>query len=85
MKSLKDALFPVEGWEMPKFFSMSFMMFMIIYIYTTVRDTKDTLVVSACGAESITFLKVLPILLPHLSCMNLRSCSQYQNLHHPRR
>ena len=25
---------------MPKFFSMSFMMFMIIYIYTTVRDTK---------------------------------------------
>eukprot|EP00961_Rhodomonas_salina_P235711 3185781-Rhodomonas_salina.1 len=43
---------------MPKFFSMSFMMFMIIYIYTTVRDTKDTLVVSTCGAESITFLKV---------------------------
>lgn len=26
--------------EMPKFFSMSMMMFMIIYIYTTVRDTK---------------------------------------------
>ena len=44
---------------MPKFFSMSAMMFMIIYIYTTVRDTKDTLVVSTCGAESITFLKVI--------------------------
>jgi len=38
------------------------MMFMIIYIYTTVRDTKDTLVVSACGAESITFLKVYGVL-----------------------
>ena len=60
--SLKSALFPIDGWEMPKFFSMSFMMFMIIYIYTTVRDTKDTLVVSACGAESITFLKVYGVL-----------------------
>ncbi|EKX36921.1 hypothetical protein GUITHDRAFT_165621 [Guillardia theta CCMP2712] len=62
LKSLKDALFPVETWEMPKFFSMSAMMFMIIYIYTTVRDTKDTLVVSTCGAESITFLKVYGVL-----------------------
>jgi len=61
-KNVKDALFPIEGWEMPKFFSMSCMMFMIIYIYTTVRDTKDTLVVSACGAESITFLKVYGVL-----------------------
>mmetsp|Transcript_56412 Transcript_56412/g.138464 ORF Transcript_56412/g.138464 Transcript_56412/m.138464 type:complete len:592 (+) Transcript_56412:69-1844(+) len=62
LAKLKDALFPVEGWEMPKFFSMSLMMFMIIYIYTTVRDTKDTLVVSTCGAESITFLKVYGVL-----------------------
>jgi len=60
--NIKNALFPIEGWEMPKFFSMSAMMFMIIYIYTTVRDTKDTLVVSACGAESITFLKVYGVL-----------------------
>ena len=62
LSNIKNALFPVEGWEMPKFFSMSAMMFMIIYIYTTVRDTKDTLVVSACGAESITFLKVYGVL-----------------------
>uniref|UniRef100_A0A6T6X1H5 ADP,ATP carrier protein n=1 Tax=Hemiselmis tepida TaxID=464990 RepID=A0A6T6X1H5_9CRYP len=62
LAKLKDALFPIEGWEMAKFFSMSMMMFMIIYIYTTVRDTKDTLVVSTCGAESITFLKVYGVL-----------------------
>jgi len=62
LASLKSALFPIDTWEMPKFFSMSLMMFMIIYIYTTVRDTKDTLVVSACGAESITFLKVYGVL-----------------------
>ncbi len=50
--------------EMPKFFCMSMMMFMIIYIYTTVRDTKDTLVVSTCVAESLTFLKVTLLALP---------------------
>jgi len=62
LQKIKDALFPVEVSEMPKFFSMSLMMFMIIYIYTTVRDTKDTLVISTCGAESITFLKVYGVL-----------------------
>ena len=55
LSNLKNALFPVEGWEMPKFFSMSFMMFMIIYIYTTVRDTKDTLVVSSLGSYGFLF------------------------------
>jgi len=37
---------------------MSTMMFLFIYIFTTVRDTKDTLVVSNCGAEAIPFLKL---------------------------
>ena len=32
-------------------------MFLFIYVYTTARDTKDTLVVSNCGAEAIPFLK----------------------------
>ena len=34
---------------------------MYVCMYT-VRDTKDTLVVGACGAESITFLKVYGVL-----------------------
>ncbi len=39
----------MEGWEMPKFFSMSLMMFMIIYIYTTVRDTKVGAILTTNG------------------------------------
>ena len=77
LASLKSALFPIDTWEMPKFFSMSLMMFMIIYIYTTVRDTKDTLVVSTCGAESITFLKVCT----HThACMMIHAC-MYIRMH----
>lgn len=51
-------MFPIENTELKKFFMMSGMMFFIIYVYTVVRDTKDTLIVSSCGAEAITFLKV---------------------------
>jgi AAA family ATP:ADP antiporter len=41
---------------------MSVMMFLFIYVFTTVRDTKDTLVVSNCGAESIPFLKLYGVM-----------------------
>ncbi len=44
--------------EAPKFFALSLMMFCIIYVFTMTRDTKDTLIVSYCGAEAIAFLKV---------------------------
>ncbi len=45
---LRKTVFPIEVYEMKKFFLMSGMMFFIIYVYTVVRDTKDTLVVSHC-------------------------------------
>jgi len=51
-------MFPIELSEMRKFFAMSIMMFAIIFIFTMTRDTKDTLVVTNCGAEAIAFLKV---------------------------
>lgn len=54
----KPSWFPIKKSELPQFVSMSVMMFLFIYVYTTVRDTKDTLVVSNCGAESIPFLKM---------------------------
>ena len=37
-------------------------MFLFIYVFTTVRDTKDTLVVSNCGAEAIPFLKLYAVM-----------------------
>lgn len=49
---------PVHPSELAKFFSLSFMMFWIVYIFTIARDTKDALIVTNCGAESIAFLKV---------------------------
>lgn len=54
--------FPIAPSELPHFMSMSFMMFLFIYVFTTVRDTKDTLVVSNCGAEAIPFLKLYAVM-----------------------
>jgi len=34
------------------------MMFWIVFVFTMTRDTKDTLIVTNCGAEAIAFLKV---------------------------
>lgn len=53
---------PITPTELPHFISMSVMMFLFIYVFTTVRDTKDTLVVSNCGAESIPFLKLYGVM-----------------------
>ena len=50
--------FPISKTEFPQFACMSTMMFLFIYVFTTVRDTKDALVVSNCGAEAIPFLKL---------------------------
>ncbi|KAK1740018.1 ADP/ATP carrier protein [Skeletonema marinoi] len=57
-----SASIPITPAEMPHFASMSVMMFLFIYVFTTVRDTKDTLVVSNCGAEAIPFLKLYGVM-----------------------
>eukprot|EP00804_Cyclotella_cryptica_P003964 CCRYP_013905-RA/>CCRYP_013905-RA protein AED:0.06 eAED:0.06 QI:244/1/1/1/1/1/3/248/749 len=54
--------FPIARDELPHFASMSVLMFLFIYVFTTVRDTKDTLVVSNCGAEAIPFLKLYGVM-----------------------
>jgi len=54
--------FPISPAELPHFSLMSIMMFLFIYVFTTVRDTKDTLVVSNCGAEAIPFLKLYAVM-----------------------
>ena len=57
-----SSFFPIHLSELPHFLSMSLMMFLFIYVFTTVRDTKDTLVVSNCGAEAIPFLKLYGVM-----------------------
>ena len=52
------AILPVYPRELPKFLSLSMMMFWIVFVFTLTRDTKDALIVTNCGAEAIAFLKV---------------------------
>jgi len=61
-QELSKRIIPIERSELPKFMSISFMMFLFIYVFTTVRDTKDALVVSNCGAEAIPFLKLYGVI-----------------------
>ena len=61
-QSILSSKFPITSSELPHFLSMSFLMFLFIYVFTTVRDTKDTLVVSNCGAEAIPFLKLYGVM-----------------------
>lgn len=56
---LRETVFPIHGKEeVTKFLLMGSIKFFIILALTLTRDTKDTLVVTQCGAEAIAFLKV---------------------------
>jgi len=48
---------PVHAYELKKLLPMFFMFFCISFNYTILRDTKDSLIVTAAGAEAIPFLK----------------------------
>lgn len=54
-------LFPIHQNEMKKFLLMGAIKFFIIIALTLTRDTKDTMIVTQCGAEAIAFLKVRSI------------------------
>ncbi|MBP9753225.1 MAG: NTP/NDP exchange transporter [Proteobacteria bacterium] len=53
----RASLWPIHGYEMKKFIPLALIMFSVLFNYTVLRDTKDTLVVNAAGAGAITFLK----------------------------
>ncbi len=54
---LRSFFWPVHAYELKKLLPMLLMFFFINFNYTILRDTKDTLVVTASGAETILFLK----------------------------
>ena len=60
----RAAVWPIHGWEMKKFLPMSMMMFCILFVYTLVRDLKDTLIANApgSGAKYISPLKLWGVL-----------------------
>jgi AAA family ATP:ADP antiporter len=53
----RSLLWPIHGFELKKFLPMFFLFFFINFNYTILRDTKDTLIVTSTGAETIPFLK----------------------------
>lgn len=59
LTKLRKALIPLYNrQEATKFILIGMIQFFIIIALTLTRDTKDTLVVTQCGAEAIAFLKV---------------------------
>jgi len=56
---IRQALFPIYGSEVDKFLKIGFIKFFVIFVLTLTRDTKDTMIVTQCGAEAIAFLKVM--------------------------
>ena len=55
-------MFPIYGPEILKFAFLSAIKFFVVWVLTLTRDTKDTLMVTQAGAESIAFLKVYAVL-----------------------
>jgi ATP/ADP translocase len=62
LKKVLHSLFPIFPNEIKPFIALSTMMFCIVFIFTITRDTKDTLIVTNCGAEAISFLKVYGVI-----------------------
>jgi AAA family ATP:ADP antiporter len=57
---IRKAIWPIYNYELKKFVPLGLIMFCILFVYTLLRDTKDTLMVTSAvtGAGVISFLKV---------------------------
>jgi AAA family ATP:ADP antiporter len=59
---IRDNLFPIYGDDVVRFFILGAIKFCVIFSLTLTRDLKDTIIVTSCGAEAITFLKFYGVL-----------------------
>ncbi|MCH9630258.1 MAG: ADP,ATP carrier protein 1 [Chlamydiia bacterium] len=61
---VRSIFWPIHNFELKKIIPMLLLFFLILFNYTILRDTKDTLIVTApgSGAEAIPFLKVWGVL-----------------------
>lgn len=60
--ALRSFFWPIHAYELKKILPMFLMFFCILFNYTVMRDTKDGLVVTHCGAEALPFLKLFGVL-----------------------
>ncbi|MDR1365528.1 MAG: NTP/NDP exchange transporter [Holosporales bacterium] len=61
-KGFRSILWPIHNFELKKFLPIAFMMLFIVFNYSTLRCTKDALIVPLCGAEIISALKLFAVL-----------------------
>lgn len=54
----RATLWPIHNFELKKFLPLALIMFCILFNYTLLRDTKDTIVINSTGAGAISFLKL---------------------------
>ncbi len=66
---LRAALFPIQNIEFKKFLPLAFIMLCVLFNYTILRDTKDSLIATAPGAgpEAIPYLKAIFVMLGAMS------------------
>jgi AAA family ATP:ADP antiporter len=59
-QGIRAFFWPIHAYELKKFLPMGFMLFLMTFIYVILRDTKDTLIITApnSGAEAIAYLKL---------------------------
>lgn len=62
LSAWRRVVWPIYKEETKKFLPLAFMMFFMLFNYTILRTTKDTLVITASGAEIIPFLKGVVVL-----------------------
>ena len=54
---LRYSFWPIKSFELKKFLPTALLMFLLLFCYTILRSVKDSLVISAAGAEIIPYLK----------------------------
>lgn len=58
----RSFIWPIHRYELRKFLPMLFIMFLVCFNYSIVRNMKDTVVVTTSGAEVIPFIKLWAML-----------------------
>ena len=77
---LRAIFWPIHNFEIKKFLPMGLMMFCILFNYTVLRDTKDSIVVNApgSGAEALAFIKLYGTTPAAILFMIIYPCLTYR-------
>lgn len=59
---IRSIIWPIYRYELKKILPMLFMLFLICFNYTVLKNMKDAVVITAAGAEIIPFIKVWALL-----------------------